>query len=793
MEHKSEGHFGRIWIRSRKRQAGIGRFRAVPVQKTESLQYFGSGRLSVMIRRLAPAAFETAIFVSSLWIILFLESYSSNGSGCINSIRAEVNAALRDSGIQWLIVFCLGYYVAVLMAAESRGPVHVRFRDLNVWLCALLVLAAMLYALHYHTASETFEMPLFLLNIVAGKCIVLWVRRADKGSGVDRRILRCLSILVFLLVAGTLVRPGSGWEDEYQGAIRWGGVWDNPNVCGMLMGVGAILSFGILASNFACQSSMVGGYWRTEVHDRRSGRWVANSKWRGILCGFLWSVVPILCGIGLFESYSRGAWVGATVGIGYLIFQIFSAASVHSPQSAALNRGFLWFSRNRRAVAVIGVSLAILAFWQFRFTEWRPARRMFSVANINDFSWRNRVIAWDGAIRMVAQRPWFGFGWGEAESVYEEKYRPPQLDNGAAIQMNDYFMLGISAGVPALVCFLIYVGLSLRSPQFRFQSPRSAGTGTTLDFGLWTADRAQAACRAGAIVLLVGFWFDGGLFKVATGSVFWILLELGRLEPRMDTNAHESGSTPKEPENEIENANSTRLRPTAAQPGGSDEPSKLERVESWFSRLAWVVVSLAFVETVVLVGTPFLRVNTTTLRIARHWLIPPRAVADLDFLANGSSLRNQKLRILLQHASLANYNRQLINWKLDDQIYRDYVLKPTINPERDDTFNWRRTLWEYFYQPVRKENDPQAAANVVMKFLRQRITIAPTGHEGSQEESSAGPSTIEEMWRQGKADAKGFEALKVAAFRSVGIPARLNESGQAELFADGKWNVAREA
>jgi len=28
--------------------------------------------------------------------------------------------------------------------------------------------------------------------------------------------------------------------------------------------------------------------------------------------------------------------------------------------------------------------------------------------------------------------------------------------------------------------------------------------------------------------------------------------------------------------------------------------------------------------------------------------------------------------------------------------------------------------------------------------------------------------------------------LEVAAFRSVGIPARLNESGRAELFSEGK-------
>jgi len=34
-------------------------------------------------------------------------------------------------------------------------------------------------------------------------------------------------------------------------------------------------------------------------------------------------------------------------------------------------------------------------------------------------------------------------------------------------------------------------------------------------------------CRAGAMVLLVAFWFDGGLFNLATAAVFWVLLELG--------------------------------------------------------------------------------------------------------------------------------------------------------------------------------------------------------------------------------------------------------------------------
>jgi hypothetical protein len=44
------------------------------------------------------------------------------------------------------------------------------------------------------------------------------------------------------------------------------------------------------------------------------------------------------------------------------------------------------------------------------------------------------------------------------------------------------------------------------------------------------------ACRAGAIVLLVAFGFDGGLFDLPTAAVFWILLELGTSDLGADKN-----------------------------------------------------------------------------------------------------------------------------------------------------------------------------------------------------------------------------------------------------------------
>jgi hypothetical protein len=85
--------------------------------------------------------------------------------------------------------------------------------------------------------------------------------------------------------------------------------------------------------------------------------------------------------------------------------------------------------------------------------------------------------------------------------------------------------LGAALGIPALVCFAMYVGLGLTR---RLSCVLCDSPGTTEYRLLLTDDWLQTTCRAGAVVLLVGFWFDGGLFKLATGATFWVLLELGR-------------------------------------------------------------------------------------------------------------------------------------------------------------------------------------------------------------------------------------------------------------------------
>ena len=283
------------------------------------------------------------------------------------------------------------------------------------------------------------------------------------------------------------------------------------------------------------------------------------------------------------------------MGVAYLMYQIGKAESrkqkaenwEQEPEIARGLRLLHWAVRRWCALAIICGSVGVLGFWSFGHTERAVARRAYSVANANDFSWRKRVAAYEGALQMMAERPWFGLGWNQPEHVYSAFYCPPKVDEAMAIQLNDYLMLGMTLGLPALLCFAVYVGRCLvrsgecgmrdegRSPKSRVQSPKSgsdslkskvqslrseaespksqkessvgavqgpveagqmpedgaagaaAAAGPTLDFRLWTLDSATV-CRAGALVLLVGFWFDGGLFKLATAAPFWILLELGR-------------------------------------------------------------------------------------------------------------------------------------------------------------------------------------------------------------------------------------------------------------------------
>jgi len=216
------------------------------------------------------------------------------------------------------------------------------------------------------------------------------------------------------------------------------------------------------------------------------------------------------------------------------------------------------------------------------------------------------------------------------------------------------------------------------------------------------------------------------------------------------------------------------------------EKNKLSRSEI---ALRWVAVLLAMwasVETAIHLLPPYFLVSDATLSIGRRFAVQPKERTDFEYLAAKRIFQGQKLRTLLDHVELANYNRELINWPLDDKIYHDFVLSPIIEPsainhQRSTSLNWRRPLWEEFYPRIRHELSPEDAAKIVVRHLRERVTIARLPNPLHD---------VPDIWLNKITDEAGFEIIYVAVLRSVGVPARLNINNHAEFHDGSKWQIA---
>jgi hypothetical protein len=197
--------------------------------------------------------------------------------------------------------------------------------------------------------------------------------------------------------------------------------------------------------------------------------------------------------------------------------------------------------------------------------------------------------------------------------------------------------------------------------------------------------------------------------------------------------------------------------------------------------VAAILVILAAGQTALHLVPPRLRVSERTTATARKHIVAPKELKDFDALSTHPCWQGKRLKTLLEHVELASYNRELINWTLDEQVYRDFVLSPEIAPEADGDLNWRRPLWESFYPRIRKEPNTQAAAEIIARYLRERVTVA---------EGPGFPGAISEIWLRQITNPRGFECIYVAALRSAGVPARLDARRQAEFWTGSEWRPA---
>ena len=464
------------------------------------------------------------------------------GSPLVSPGLTFVRELILASETQWLAYGGLFFYFVLFAGLEWNvsGLCWWRWDNRNLWGLGWVALGALAYLRVYPASAE----PLMALTLAFGLAF-------GRGTGAGSLCLKASNpeeyrgwILVPLLMLLLLAPlPGLGHPVRtytYQGLSRWAGPWSGPNIYGLLMGAGIVLAAGLLVREL-----------ESKVRWRKTG----IGKY-GVVIFYL--VAVGFMGRGWLHSDSRGAWIATLLGLVFLVWRKvqngkpevgisqgscasqLSAGGLHFRFPAFLSSAFLLrylrslrLNSTRLPAFVFLASISVLCFWHFRQTEWHPARRAFSATRTEDFSWRNRVAAWEGDWQMMAEHPWFGAGWNQPEPLYDHYYLPPKLTESSAIQMNDYLLLGATLGVPALGWLFAYIWLSLRPKRGNENHDRS------FDF-------LSTTCHAGAVVLLVGFWFDGGLFHLPTAATFWIILELGAVQPQnyFTANAKQGGGKP---------------------------------------------------------------------------------------------------------------------------------------------------------------------------------------------------------------------------------------------------------
>jgi hypothetical protein len=419
-------------------------------------------------------------------------------------VRIEMRGACEHPDAQWMTVALAALYffgftaLRWLQARSQPGKFLVRTRLVLVMAFTSCALSS--YALNYRTAAGSTDLLVLLTALAVGQGVAFFLRWEEStGRSTDELKLNLLRLIAVLLALASLAHPAASQQFQYRGQTRWVGLWENPNLFGVLMAVGFILNLGLLIHA-----------WMGQLH---GGRGSDQKTPQGDRCSFaVWLLGSLATSTGLLFSYSRGAWLGAVMGACWLYWRVLCSAT---GPSSPLRPRLLLFRRCVPALALLAFALCVAAFWNLRHTEIPLLRRVFTVGNPNDFSWRNRVATWPGALEVMARQPLTGCGWNSPLSIYEHGNKPIWLSESGAISLNDYLMVGMILGVPALGTLLLWVWLAWHFPLANAPPQPSA-----------VYHPCMFLSHSALIPLLLACALDGGLFKLAVAVPYWALLEL---------------------------------------------------------------------------------------------------------------------------------------------------------------------------------------------------------------------------------------------------------------------------
>lgn len=461
-------------------------------------------------RMSAVARVKAALPFVAFWLVLVgaLLAYPSSqhpvGWDWLEAVRLEVIAACQHRDTQWLAAACAGIYFAGFLYLRHfliGDPIRRSPRSLLI--LAFTGWAAWTYAREYPVSALRADFLTLLTALAAGQGIAFWTAwdaRRGQPDSVGRFVLTSLTVM---LAAASLLHSDTGLAFQYRGVARWKGLWDTPNTFGVLMAMGFVLAVGL-----ALQATRSGPSGESKQQRQRT-------RWSHLL---IWLACAAATGTGLIQSYSRGAWLGAGLGMAGLGWGWLRAATAGP---SGTNVGLRIARACAPAWLVAMAAAGVLAFWCLRHTEAPLVRRAFTVGNVNDFSWRNRVATWPGTLEVMARKPLAGWAWGRPTSVFEHGHKPTSLSEGGAVTLNNCLMLGMMLGAPALIALVSWLWLGWRAGDLELSTNGGAPVGGGV----------RRLCQAALIPCAIAIALDGVLFKAAVCVPMFVLLELGASIP----------------------------------------------------------------------------------------------------------------------------------------------------------------------------------------------------------------------------------------------------------------------
>jgi O-antigen ligase len=233
----------------------------------------------------------------------------------------------------------------------------------------------------------------------------------------------------------------------------------------------------------------------------------SNSRYRK------WLTIAIVIGlIGLFFSYSRGAWVAMVVGIVFALLMKWG-----------------WV---KKTILIFLVALIAASSWlmvDYHFMRFAPdhdhtifhtdfSDHIAATVSLKDVSNAERFYRWVAGYRMFVERPVTGFG----PNNFYPNYRPYTInvfqtwvsDNPEHSTIHNYFLLTLAEqGVPGLLLFvLLWIAMLFRL-QYLYKNLQS------------NFYRNVTVCVAVVLAMMASINFMSDMIETdKIGSLFWICL-----------------------------------------------------------------------------------------------------------------------------------------------------------------------------------------------------------------------------------------------------------------------------